>query len=109
LGSAQDILPAGRPPRTLFVDYPLGHSAGKPFDKSDQYIVVSQALKHFESIKVAGSLVEIPAAWTGGDDWKHAATDSARGDTRQARDTTPRYQFEADRLLAENGAAGAAG
>ena len=24
-----------------------------------------------------------------------------RGDTRQARDTTPRYQHDADRLLAE--------
>ena len=31
LGSALDILEAGAPPRAVFVDYPLGHSAGKPF------------------------------------------------------------------------------
>jgi hypothetical protein len=36
LGSAFDILGAGQPPRATFVDYPLGHSAGKRFDAADQ-------------------------------------------------------------------------
>ncbi len=36
LGSALDILEAGAPPRAAFVDYPLGHSAGRPFDPADQ-------------------------------------------------------------------------
>ena len=27
-GSALDILQAGQPPRSVFVDYPLGHSVG---------------------------------------------------------------------------------
>ena len=30
LGSARDITQAGRPPRMVFLDYPLGHSAGRP-------------------------------------------------------------------------------
>ena len=36
VGSAIDIFQAGRPPRATFVDYPLGHSSGKPFDTADQ-------------------------------------------------------------------------
>ena len=35
LGSALDILQAGAPPRSVFIDYPLGHSAGKPFDRAE--------------------------------------------------------------------------
>ena len=109
LGSARDILLAGRPPRAVFVDYPLGHSAGKPFDKSDQYTVVRQALENFESVSEAGRLIEIPVSWPDGEGWKGAAVDPARGDTRQVRDDSPRYQFEADRVLAEAAIAGRAG
>ena len=36
LSSALDIFTAGRPPRATFLDYPLGHNSGKPFDAADQ-------------------------------------------------------------------------
>jgi hypothetical protein len=31
----------------MFVDYPLGHSAGKPFDRADQEYIVGSALNGF--------------------------------------------------------------
>jgi hypothetical protein len=103
LGSAHDILFAARPPRSVFVDYPLGHSAGRPFDAGDQQQVLNSALHAFEGITEPGEIVRLDNRWPDDSDWKAAAADSGKGDTRQPRDTTPRYQTEEDRVLAEAG------
>lgn len=108
LGSALDIVKAVNPPRTVFLDYPLGHSAGKPFDRADQYGVVRAALGHLETMDRPGTVVTLPNRWDD-DSWRQAAYDQME-DRRAPRDETPRYQTEADRVLAErnlaeNGAA----
>ena len=95
----------GRPPRAVFVDYPLGHTTGKPFDAADQKGILRDALRAFESIATPESLVDLGRRWADDDGWKQAAADASSGDQRQPRDLTPRYQHEADRLAAE--AAGA--
>lgn len=100
LGSALDILTAGNPPRAAFVDYPLGHSAGKPFDKADQYRVVAEALAAFGSLSAPG-IERLAGSWDADPDWPAQAMRADAGDLRQPRDETPRYQFEADRRLAE--------
>lgn len=105
LGSARDILAAGRPPRAVFLDYPLGHSAGRPFEPADQRAVLTAALRAFDSIEAAGDIVDLDHRWAEDAGWKADAVNPASGDQRQPRDTTPRYQHEADRRLAE--AAGA--
>jgi hypothetical protein len=96
LGSAYDILIAGRPPRAAFVDYPLGHSAGKPFDASDQHAVVAGALAGFASLDVAGQIVTLPNRWAD-DGWRAEASSTAAGDTRQPRDDSPQWQCDDDR------------
>jgi len=101
LGSAHDILAAGRPPRSVFVDYPLGHSAGRPLRPDDQRAVLGAALRGFEAIVQPGRILTLDRRWPGDGDWKAAAVNPGRGDTRQPRDTTPRYQTEDDRRLAE--------
>lgn len=103
LASARDIIVAGRPPRAAFVDYPLGHTTGKPFDPADQRRIVGAALAAFAAIDRPGSLVEIPARWADDDGWKADAMRADAGDQRAPRDTTPRYQTEEDRHLAEAG------
>ena len=105
LGSAHDILTAGGAPRSVFVDYPLGHSAGRPFDRADQRAVVSAALAGFESISRPGEVLTLSNRWAADEEWKTAAVDPDRGDTRAPRDTTPRYQTEEDRRLAESAGA----
>jgi hypothetical protein len=97
LGSALDILRAGRPPRATFVDYPLGHSAGKPFDRADQHAVVRAALRGFTAMTQPGALALLPNRWSDADDWKQAAAAPQGGDTRQPRDDSPRFQHPADR------------
>ena len=101
LGSALDIMQAGRPPRMTFLDYPLGHSAGKPGDKAEQLDVVRTALQGLESFKDPEQFATLPYNWAENEDWKQNATDTSSGDQRQPRDETPQYQFEDDRLRAE--------
>jgi len=100
LGSALDILEAGAPPRAVFVDYPLGHSTGKPFDRADQARVLRAALSAFETIKSPGTIVHLSSDWPD-DGWREAAGSTRGDDTRMPRDTTPQYQTDEDRRLAE--------
>jgi len=96
LGSAHDILVAGRAPRAAFVDYPLGHSAGKPGNETDQRAVVAGALAGFASLDVAGQIVTLPNRWEE-DGWRGEASSTDARDTRQPRDDSPQWQHDGDR------------
>jgi len=97
VGSAIDILQAGRPPRAVFVDYPLGHTAGKARDEADQDSIVLAALRGLETFTSPGQIETLPNRWDESGAWQHAAASSEGGDTRQARDETPQFQHPADR------------
>ena len=99
LGAARDILAAGRPPRACFVDYPLGHSAGRPFDEADQLALVRAALKVFATATTPGELVTLPHRWPD-DAWREEASSTRGNDTRQPRDESPQFQREGDRSAA---------
>jgi hypothetical protein len=101
LGAALDIMEAGRPPRGVFVDYPLGHSSGRPDDPADQYAIVRAAIAAFDTIIEPGTILRLPRRWDASETWKQAAGASSGGDSRQPRDTSPQYQFADDRLAAE--------
>ena len=98
VGSAFDILESGRPPRATFIDYPLGHTAGKPFDAVDQLGILRAALGGFETQRTPGEIVTLPNSWEG--DWRKQDGRSDGADTRQPRDETPQFQFPADREAA---------
>ncbi len=99
LGSARDIMTAGRPPRAAFVDYPLGHSAGKPFDRDDQLAVVKAALQGFNTLTQPGQMLTLPNRWDN-DDWIADAGSNQGDETRQPRDESPQFQLAADREAA---------
>ena len=100
LGSAFDILTAGAPPRAMFLDYPLGHSAGKPFDPTDQEFIVESALQGFNRFKKPGEIGVLASDW-GSTEWKTEAASTKGEDTRQPRDMTPQFQLEGDRIAAD--------
>lgn len=100
LGSAFDVFAAGRPPRASFVDYPLGHSAGKPFDPADQQDIVRAALRGFETITQAGEIQVLPNRWDASGQWREEAARTRGIDTRQPRDETPQFQHADDRTAA---------
>jgi hypothetical protein len=62
LSSALDITDKVRPPRTVFVNYPIGHTAGKPNDEADQRNILSQALSLLEKGE-AGEIKMLDVNW----------------------------------------------
>ncbi len=61
--SALDITQAVKPPRAVFLNYPLGHQAGKPRQPDLQRRIVREALNCFETIERPGQIVELPYVW----------------------------------------------
>jgi len=100
--SALDITRSVNPPRAAFLDYPLGHTAGKPHQPELQRRILREALEGFESLTVPGSIKMLPFVWSEDETWKSQAF--AGDDTRTGRVDTPQYQSEEDRVAAESGA-----
>jgi hypothetical protein len=101
LSSALDITRAVNPPRAAFLDFPLGHTAGKPDAPDMQRAIVADALASFETMTEPGSVRMLPYRWSDDDSWKERAF--ADGDDRLPRFDTPQYQEEEDRRAAESG------
>ena len=101
LGSALDIMTAGRPPRAQFLNFPLGFEAGQPNDPAIQHAVLDDALRGFAEF-TGPTINWLPHEWDAGWDMIAARTrDSTREDLRSPRDTTPQYQHPEDRAAAE--------
>ena len=96
--SALDITRAVNPPRAAFLDYPLGHTAGKPHQPALQRELLLGALAGFSDLADPGSVKMLPFKWSADLSWQEAAQ---RGpDDRRPRYDTPQYQHEEDRLRA---------
>jgi hypothetical protein len=98
MASALDIIKAAKPPRAAFLDYPLGHTTGKPNEPDLQREILVQALDGFSSMTTPGMIKMLPFRWDD-EDWKRTAM--MDGDARTPRHETPQYQTEGDRIRAE--------
>jgi hypothetical protein len=65
--SAIDITKAVKPPRAVFVNFPLGHQTGKPNQPELQKRIVVDAMHEFEAIAQPGTIVELPYIWDAND------------------------------------------
>ena len=72
IGSARDIMEAVKPPRAVFVNYPLGRQSGKPFDRENQMAIVKDAFEALKSLKEPGKIVDLPYRWSEDDSWEKA-------------------------------------
>ena len=93
--SALDITEAVNPPRAAFLDYPLGHTTGKPHQPALQREILLEALSGFGDLTAPGSVKKLPFRWSADLSWQETAQ---RGpDDRRPRYETPQYQREEDR------------
>ena len=99
MSSALDITRHVNPPRAAFLDFPLGHTTGKPNEPALQREILRDALEAFESLGAPSSVKLLPYRWSEDEDWKRSAL--MGGDDRQPRYDTPQYQNEDDRSRAE--------
>ena len=78
MSSALDITRAVKPPRSVFINFPLGHQTGKPNDPALQRAIVLDALAAAGSISAPGEVVNLPYVWDEQDDsWEE--TDYRKG------------------------------
>lgn len=78
MSSALDITRAVKPPRSVFINFPLGHQTGKPNDPALQRAIVLDALTAAGSISVPGEVVTLPYVCDEQDDgWEE--TDYRKG------------------------------
>ena len=70
MGCAKDIVEHCGVPRLLFSDFPLGNSAGRPFDVESQALTLELALRLLESAPAARTTVQSPLRWSSDPSWK---------------------------------------
>jgi hypothetical protein len=78
MGCAKDIVEHCGVPRFLFSDFPLGNSAGRPFDAESQAFTLELALRVLETAPAARTTVQSPLVWRADAAWKRDYLDLAR-------------------------------
>jgi D-proline reductase (dithiol) PrdB len=63
VSTGRDLSAQVRPPRTVFVNFPMGNPFGKPFDKVQQRTILLDALRALDSIKHGGEMIDLPYQW----------------------------------------------
>lgn len=106
LTSARDITAGANPPRAAFLDYPLGHTAGRAHDHAANTAVMRAALDVFTTAEPPSTVIDLPFRWADDDAWKdsvmrpRSADESDAGedtvDDRRPRHDTPQYQDDSD-------------
>jgi hypothetical protein len=108
MSSARDITAAVNPPRAVFLDWPLGHTSGRPQRPELNAAIMRATLTAFETAATPGTIVDLDVPWADDDDWKDRVmrprpTNDSNGqavDERVARSSTPQYQTAADATVA---------
>lgn len=103
LTSARDITEAGNPPRAVFLDFPLGHTAGRVGEPALNLEIVRAALGAL-ALEEPGVIVDLPHHWAADDGWKDdvmrvdvsPSGEKSTVDDRVERLDTPQYQSPAD-------------
>lgn len=110
MSSAWSITRAVNPPRALYLDYPLGHTTGRPDAPDEQLAIMRAALTAFESIQSPGEIQHLPYQWQTDHSWKDRVMRPRTGgtvrsdkhqDDRIGRHAEPQYQTEEDARLAD--------
>jgi hypothetical protein len=70
MGCAKDIVEYCGVPRFLFSDFPLGSSAGRPFDRESQARTLELALRVLETASAARTNVQSPLRWSDDAAWE---------------------------------------
>lgn len=106
MSSAFSITRSVNPPRAAYLDFPLGHTTGKPGDAEGQRQILRDALRVFASLATPGQIETLRYTWADDDAWKDRvmrpdpAGGSTHDDDRIERYDTPQYQCDLDEQLA---------
>lgn len=78
MGCARDIVEQAGVPRFHFSNFPLGHSAGKPFDPASQQQTLRNALALVDSADSPRTTRVSPQTWSDDSSWEQDFWDISR-------------------------------
>ncbi|MBI2918200.1 MAG: hypothetical protein HYY01_09410 [Chloroflexi bacterium] len=64
LSGCREVAEATRPPRTVFVRYPLGRVCGRPFNVEEQRAILGRTLEAARQMERSGEILELPIVWS---------------------------------------------
>ena len=99
MGCAKDIVEHCGVPRFLWSDFPLGNSAGRPFDVQSQAETLELALRVLETAPAARTTVQSPQRWSDDAEWKKDFNDLAKLSHDQIAER--RKEFEVVKAVAK--------
>ncbi len=70
MSSARDITRAAWPPRSVYLDYPLGHTSGRAHDPELNRAILRETFTAFGNLRVPGSMAHLRYRWSDSDRWK---------------------------------------
>jgi hypothetical protein len=100
MGCAKDIVEHCGVPRFLFSDFPLGNSAGRPFDVESQTQTLDLALRVLESAPAARTTVQSPLRWSEDAAWKRDFNDLTKLSPEKIAER--RKEFEVVKSIAKS-------
>ena len=106
--AAYSITQAVNPPRSVFLDFPLGQTCGRPDNDVERLTIMRAALRLVEKLGPS-EIATLPFNYGESDDWKDsvmrpkakATGEEEVDDFRTERFETPQYQVPADELAAD--------
>jgi D-proline reductase (dithiol) PrdB len=63
VSTGRDLTFQVRPPRSVFVNFPMGNPFGRPGDREQQTRILLDALHIVETAREGGTLVDLSYAW----------------------------------------------
>ncbi len=63
ISTGRDLTAQVKPPRSLFLNFPMGNNFGAAFNVDQQNAILGRALQLIEEVKVGGLLEDWPEDW----------------------------------------------
>jgi len=63
ISTGRDLTAQVKPPRSLFLNFPMGNNFGEPFNVRQQAAILGRALQLVEEVEVGGLLEDWPEDW----------------------------------------------
>ncbi len=63
VSTGRDLSAQVRPPRTVFVNFPMGNPFGRPFNTAQQRAILLDALRALETVEQGGAMIDLPYEW----------------------------------------------
>jgi D-proline reductase (dithiol) PrdB len=63
VSTGRDLSAQVKPPRTVFVNFPMGNPFGRPFDSAQQRAILLDALAALSAVREGGALIDLPYQW----------------------------------------------